>query len=145
MNHVINDLDRAFSSDFFGPSIITNLFSDPFLNNNQGYHGTNYRNNNYDNYNNNPFYNNNYNNNWNRDNNINEAMGIPGVFSLSFGYNPSFDEFLDDVNNNFNSRFDENFQQGNIPTSENNNHYRNFQQQNPKKNIKYRDTKIYDV
>lgn len=160
MNQIFNDIGKTFSDDFFGPSLITNFFSDPYFNNNLINNRTHPNNNfrSYNNYQPNNDPNQPYNNinNLNQDYRFIDPIGIPGVFGLSFGYNPVFDEFLDVVNNNFNPEFARNYYQqrgypGNQNFNANNAENRNYNyndnnfQQHPQQNVNYRDTKIYDV
>jgi len=148
LNQIFNNIGKS-SNDFFDSSLITNFFSHPFFNNNLINNGQ-YSNNN-DNHNE-P--NQSFDNNWNPDKRIIDPIGIPGVFSLNFGYNPIFDEFFNAVNNSFYPGFEGNdSQQINFPENQNNNYDRNYLsqsrnrnfQQQAQQNINYRDTKIYDV
>ena len=87
---------------------------------------------------------------------LQRLLGIPGVFGLSFAYNPVFDEFFNAVNNNFNPEFARNYYQqrgftgnqnlnGNYDQNSSFNYNNNNFQQQPQQNVNYRDTKIYDV
>ncbi len=169
MNQIVNEFGKTFSEDYFGPSLITHFFSDPFFYNNNLMNNRNYPNNNFGNtnynYQDDPNHHNHPYNNWNPDNRFIDPIDIASVFRLS-GLNPDLDEFFNAVNNNFNAGFGgNNYQQGNFPGNQNPNYNQNYSRQNRngnfaaannnfnnknlqeqlQQNVNYRDTKIYDV
>jgi len=157
-NDIFNEISSNFSQDIFGPSLRTNFFNDHFFNNqdvtNRNFNRNNNLTNNQNRYNdirNNQGYN--LNNNL-KDNNdfVQDQFGIPGIFSFGFGFNPTIDEFFGNLNNNFPHDFQGNFQYRQTPNFHNYNNnpnslgYNKMQDQpQQQQNIKYRDTKIYDV